>query len=112
MVGAAFSHDELRGMMQLFESNESSGDITTRGAVGPSNAAPNQKVSIKSAAQMRRDQQAREVAEEAKRDAIWDGDDFKKHSGVAMPEATAGGADKSDPRPAPEFERLWWSIGI
>ncbi|KAF4759088.1 hypothetical protein FOZ63_011375, partial [Perkinsus olseni] len=107
MVGAAFSHDELRGMMQLFESNESSGDITTRGAVGPSNAAPNQKVSIKSAAQMRRDQQAREVAEEAKRDAIWDGDDFKKHSGVAMPEATAGGADKSDPRPAPEYEILY-----
>ncbi|KAF4682513.1 hypothetical protein FOZ60_010448 [Perkinsus olseni] len=107
MAGTAFSPDELRGMMQLFESNESSGDNTTRGSVGPSNAAPNQKVSIKSAAQMRRDQQAREAAEEAKRDAIWDGDDFKKHSGVAMPEASAGGADKSDPRPAPEYEILY-----
>lgn len=39
------------------------------------------QVSIKGAAQVRREQQAKEEEAKAKQDAIWDGDDFKKHSG-------------------------------
>ncbi|EEQ98006.1 mapk, putative [Perkinsus marinus ATCC 50983] len=104
MSGTAFSPDEVRGMMQLFETAEDGGDRRT---VGPSNAAPNQKVSIKGAAQVRREQQAKEEEAKAKQDAIWDGDDFKKHSGIAIPETVSNGDTKEDPRPAPEYEVLY-----
>ncbi|KAF4656004.1 hypothetical protein FOL47_009195 [Perkinsus chesapeaki] len=103
MAGASFSPNELQNMMQLFEICEAS-EKEAKGSVGPSNAPPNQKVTIKSATQMRREQEAKAAEAKAKQDSIWHGEDFKKHSGVAIPEGKTGAGADQDPRKKPEYK--------